>query len=66
MKPIKNKMYSSLISGLIFTTLGLFAFIQHWDKTVSHFLLYVGLFNYLILAVMIALYYKKARNGNAL
>jgi len=61
MKTIKNKLISSLICGVIATTIALFLFIQHGNKTITSFLFFIGLVNYLIFAVLTVMYFGRRK-----
>jgi hypothetical protein len=58
---IKFKLYCSLIGGVISTTLGLFFFIEHYNITTAHFLINIGLINYVIFAALFVMYAIKKK-----
>jgi len=56
MKALKIKLFSSLIGGVVLTTLGLFLFIQHFNTTTANFIISIGLINYAIALVLLVVY----------
>ncbi|MDB5125252.1 MAG: hypothetical protein JWP94_3381 [Mucilaginibacter sp.] len=56
MRTIKFKLYSALIGGIVLTSLGLFLFIEHYNLVTAHFLIKIGLVNYVIFVVLYIIY----------
>jgi heme O synthase-like polyprenyltransferase len=59
MGTIKIKLYSALIGGIVLTSLGLFLFIEHYNLVTAHFLIKIGLINYVIFVVLYIIYINK-------
>jgi hypothetical protein len=59
MRTIKFKLYSALIGGIVLTSLGLFLFIEHYNLVTAHFLIKIGLINYVIFVVLYIIYINK-------
>jgi hypothetical protein len=59
MRTIKIKLYTALTGGIVLTSLGLFLFIEHYNLTTAHFLIRIGLVNYVIFVVLYIIYINK-------